>query len=97
MYNALFSQAGKREAWTPCVCCLTVLLIGWVGEEEDPLFLQGPGSHRRVHECVVKHQLVHRQGLPSIQTPHHYAAPTVVVVVVADVNYNTAVFHLYWL
>lgn len=63
-----------------------MLRVGRVGEEHHSLFLQGTGSNDGVNQRFVKYQLLHRQRLASVQTPHYYSTAAVVVVLVAYID-----------
>ena len=73
---------------------LTVLLIGRVGEVEHSVFLQSSSCDCRIHQLVVKEQIVYGQGLSTVQAAHDHATPTVVVVLVPHVDDDAAVHHL---
>ncbi len=73
---------------------LTVLLVGGVGEEEHSVFLQSSSCHCRIHQRVVKVQIVYGQGQSAVVAAHHHAAPTVVVVLVPHIDDDAAVHHL---
>ena len=73
----------------------TLLGAGRVGEVQLPLFLQHARRHRGVNEGLVEEQLLHRQGLPSVQAAHHYATPAVVLVLVPHVHQDAAVAQLH--
>lgn len=79
------------------VLFLTVLSAGGVGEVHHSLFLQGSGCDGGVNQCFVKHQLLHRKSLASVQTPHYYSTAAVVLVLVAHIDDNTSVLEFHWL
>lgn len=74
---------------------LTVLLIGGVGEVEHAVLLQSSSCYCRIHQRVVKVQLIYGQGQPAVAAAYHHTTPTVVVVLVPYVDDDAAVWHLH--
>lgn len=85
----------KKRLWLQWVLLvLTVLLIGGVGEVEHSVFLQSSSCYCRIHQLVVKEQVVYRQGLSAVKAAYDHTTPTVVVVLVPHVDDDAAVRHL---
>lgn len=74
-----------------------MLVVGGVGEVEHSVLLQRSSRYNRIHQRVVKVQIVYRQGHPTVSAADHHATPTVVVVLVPHVDDDAAVHHLNWL
>lgn len=71
-----------------------MLVVGGVGEVEHSVLLQSSSRYNRIHQRVVKVQIVYGQGQPTVSAADHHATPTVVVVLVPHVDDDAAVLHL---
>lgn len=79
---------------TVTLAVLTVFLIGRVGEVEHSVLLQSSSCYCRIHQRVVKVQLIYGQGQPTVTAAYHRTTPAVVVVLVPYVDDDGAVCHL---
>lgn len=71
-----------------------MLLVGGVGEVEHSVLLQSSSCYCRVHQRVVKVQLIYGQGQSTVTAAYHHTTPTVVVVLVPHIDDDAAVRHL---
>lgn len=71
--------------------------MGRVGEVHDAILLQSPGCHCRIHQRVVKVQLVYGEGHSPVQAAYYDATPAVIIVLVSNIDDDAAVSHLHGL
>lgn len=69
--------------------------MGRVGEVQNSVLLQNPGCHCRVHQRVVKVELLHGEAQAPVQAAHHHTTVAAIEVLVPNVDDDAAVRHLH--